>query len=111
MSNAVDLLRLLEPAVRPGAAGVSRPQGGGSAPLEDQSFDQLLSAYKEQSGTPRGETVTPEAAAEAVDKPTAEADVLAPLSGLTVVENPSLRALMAARAQGANESGLDSQTK
>lgn len=46
-SNALDLLRRLEPAVRPGAGGAAggsgAVKGGAAALFESQSFDDLLS--------------------------------------------------------------------
>src|SRR5687768_1214603 len=45
--SAAQLLRNLEPAIRPGGAGtLTPPPTRGTAPLESQSFEQLLALAK-----------------------------------------------------------------
>ena len=91
-SNSLDLLRMLEPAVRPvGTPGVGRVASG-KAPLEAQSFDSLLAA---------AQTAAPDApAADVLPEHAPKSDALAPLSGLGAIESASLRELIAGRKSG-----------
>ncbi|MEM6551915.1 MAG: hypothetical protein AAF750_07285 [Planctomycetota bacterium] len=91
MSDPGQLLRMLEPAVRP----VATPPTGTSAkpvntPFESQSFDQLL----QQAGTNPSNTSNTEQAPPTTEaaKPT---NTFQPLSGIDRIENQSLRDLIA----------------
>lgn len=92
-SNAVDLLRMLEPAVRPTSAGRVGASTDGRLPIELRSFDELLN--QAQSAAEVGGA----AEAGAVEPPT-KADPLASLSGPGSIESASLLGLMAARRGG-----------
>jgi len=86
------LLKMLEPAVRPGGLGSATgasPAKTPDAPFEAQPFEQLLrSAKTESARTPPAEQA--EAAKPAVPSATA----LAPLSDLGRVENADVRRLL-----------------
>lgn len=94
MGQEQDLLRMLEPAVRPvgpGPAG-SRPPAG--EPFEGRSFEDLLHEAREQ---------TPEQPASGSDDEPANdtktpPNPLARLAGLDAVENGSLLQVMQRRA-------------
>lgn len=87
MADSGQLLRMLEPAVRP----VPAPEGGGAspgrAPIEQQSFEALL-AEATAATEPGGDD-----AASASDRP-ARGNLLGPLSQVGAIENASLRALI-----------------
>ncbi|MFP4145472.1 MAG: hypothetical protein ACLFV3_10050 [Phycisphaeraceae bacterium] len=89
MADAAELLRLLEPLVRP-------VDGGGSSrapklPVEQQSFDSLLA----EASTPGQDAADGEAADAEPDRP----DPLGPLARVDAIENESLRAIVARSAQ------------
>jgi len=108
-SNA-NLLRLLEPAVRPGGSpNLATPPAVGEAPFEAQDFDALLASARTQNpqDTAVQETsspaLTPTDTATTTDVATAAAAVqpariLNALSGVANIENPGLREMLAARA-------------
>lgn len=81
MSESGDLLRMLEPAVRPvGPAGASAIRQS-AAPFEGKSFETLL--QEAQAG------------AEEPTSPTSpRPNLLQPLSQIDAVENASLRSLI-----------------
>jgi hypothetical protein len=85
MSRGVDLLKLLEPAVRPvlPAAGTTRSQG--RAPFEQQDFAELMNFMNE----------TPPEEAAAAAPPPKSADPLAELADLGRIENAGLRQMLA----------------
>ena len=83
-SNGMDLLRMLEPTVRPTGAGPTSRRGGGVPPIEDRDFEQMLEDV--QSAAEVG-------GEEAKEPPTA--DPLAPLTGPGTIECASLRTLIA----------------
>jgi len=82
-----DLLRLLEPAVRPATGGVSGRSG--RAPFESRSFEQLL-AEASQSETEGGSE--PGASAGTKRDPTSR------LAEMGSIENAGVRALLSGRA-------------
>ena len=92
--QGADLLRLLEPAVRP----VSAPEGGrratGNAPFEHQDFDDLLASARQGfDAEPFNDDLDdPSPSAEAKSP----AGPLAELAAFSRIENPSLRNLLAA---------------
>lgn len=79
MSNGVDLLRLLEPAVRPGglAGGKALP----TQPIESRSFESLLEEAK-AAGLPQ----------QAVNEPNraSAVDPLKPLARVDLIDNAAL---------------------
>ncbi len=94
-ANGVDLLRMLEPAVRPVGAG--GPSGPKRLPIEDRSFESLLvdarSAGESGGGT---EAAEPQ-----------KLDPLESLSGLGAIESASLRNLIASRAPASGVTELE----
>lgn len=96
MGSGLDLLRLLEPAVRPdGAVGSGRSAGQPFAsPIEQQSFEQLLDQASVMEGTVNKTTNMGE-------QTTAPVTALSPLNDLSRVdriENASLRSLFGVQA-------------
>jgi len=83
MSNAVDLLRMLEPAVRPVAQPGSRASQ--AQPFESQSFESLLS---DAAGVSEAKQADPSGAGRSQPNP------LASLQGLGAITNVSLRQMM-----------------
>ena len=63
MGTGVDLLKLLEPVVRPGGLPGPKGAGAGSGPIETRSFESLLS---EASGTDSSDTDTAGGGGESV---------------------------------------------
>ena len=94
------LLRMLEPAVRP----VAPPEGGAArsanVPIEQQSFDALL-AEAQQADEPAATGEAAELASDAVAG--TSPNLLGPLSQMGAIENASLRALV-------GRGGLDAPT-
>jgi hypothetical protein len=86
MTSSADLLRMLEPAVRPVSAPGAASARAGAAPLEQRSFESLLAA-----------AAAPGSAGSAAAAP--RATPLAPLAGIDHIENGSLRSLVAAPGQ------------
>ncbi len=75
------LLQLLEPAVRPGAAG--QTQQAGRPAFEDRTFEQLLNGVRQEADQP-------------VEEPSdSQAKSLESLGGLDRIENAALRAVLA----------------
>ena len=101
MGTGIDLLRMLEPLVRPG--GVGAPTGAKpTVPIEARSFDSLLDEARQLAAAGDG-AVPPQGLAagspEAGAEPAAATRALTPLTGLGQVdriENGSLRDLLAA---------------
>ncbi len=112
MSQSLDLLRLLEPAVRPVTAASPTPAPGGETPFEQQDFDRLLADARRTNpetpptsaapATATAETAPsvaeranplPEASADAASPPSA--DPLNLLADFSRIENPGLRQLLA----------------
>ena len=90
MAQPADLLRLLEPAVRP-VSQPPRPTPTAAAPFELQNFEDLLSEARfslDPADPAPGE-------APATERPP---DPLAALADLSRVENPALREMLAMRA-------------
>ena len=86
-TNSLDLLRMLEPAVRPVGAGASSAQ---RLPIEEQSFESLL--MDARSATEVGGEVV------AAEPP--KVNPLSPLASLDAIESASLRDLIASRTGG-----------
>lgn len=89
-SNAANLLRLLEPAVRPG--NIPRTAQPTSTPIETRSFDSIL----EEAQTMNSETGNEKA--DGVDEGVAPPKPASPLAGLghiDCVENAGLRDMLA----------------
>ncbi|MEM6392317.1 MAG: hypothetical protein AAF797_06050 [Planctomycetota bacterium] len=99
MSDPGQLLRMLEPAVRPVAtpptAGAPKPA---NTPFESQSFDQLL--QQASTNTPNTEPPKPTPGPTEPAKP---ANTFQPLSGIDRIENQSLRDLIAAATHQPNK--------
>lgn len=94
MGDNAFLLRMLEPAVRPDArsgalAGLQRHSGTGdpSLPIEQRSFDSLLSEAQAQPMVSAGEQASAPAPVEPAP--------LASLSQFDRIENDSLRQVIA----------------
>ena len=88
MGREIDLLRMLEPAVRPGAVpGMAQPAAR-EQPIEERSFDSLLEEARSLnvSSAPEPEAHTPAG--------TKKAGPLAELAGLDRIENAALRTLL-----------------
>jgi len=102
MASGVELLRMLEPAVRPGQVpSAARPV---SQPIESRPFDQLLDEAQEITSA---EPIDPEVAGnvEVTTQPTRD---LLPLGRVELIENASLRQLMAQTGEpGQVETGPD----
>ena len=92
MSNEVDLLRMLEPAVRPGGlpAGTQKPR----VPIEARSFDTLLeeARHMNESDSASQETGVSQAAGNPA-KP-GQAGLMGRLAQFGGIENGSLRHLL-----------------
>ncbi|MCC5828262.1 MAG: hypothetical protein JJU36_02330 [Phycisphaeraceae bacterium] len=91
MSGSIDLLRMLEPPVRPdGRASHAAP----IRPIETLSFDELLIEQRRPSGSSEGQAVGMEAQAagnEAGDVKAAERPgTLGLLAALDRMDNPSV---------------------
>ncbi len=97
--NAMELLRLLEPAVRP--AGLPAPsQARAKLPLEQQDFQTLLANVQQ-----RDSAVGTTAEAPAVAEPAQTAGVNSTrlLAGFDLIDNASLRQLVAQRGKEAEQ--------
>lgn len=84
MGREVDLLRMLEPAVRPG--NLPAPRHGATPPIEARSFESLL---EEAQTVPRDEGHGPPPAK------TSEISLMTQLAQHHRVENPILRQMLA----------------
>ncbi|MEM1211526.1 MAG: hypothetical protein AAGI68_04430 [Planctomycetota bacterium] len=97
MSDPGQLLRMLEPAVRP----VSLPTTGSppkpaNTPFESQSFDQLLQQATNPSTADKpAATASPDPATTADPPQPVPVSTFQPLSGIDRIENQSLRNLIA----------------
>ncbi|MEE9404647.1 MAG: hypothetical protein V3V20_07125 [Algisphaera sp.] len=101
MSNAsVNLLRLLEPTVRPGGLSAGPVKPVAPVPFERQSFASLMADFSKAPGAEvdlaSGGTPVAEESISAADRATLAPQPLAALGGLDRIENPTLRALLAA---------------
>ncbi|NBC11130.1 MAG: hypothetical protein GVY24_05255 [Planctomycetes bacterium] len=96
MSDSAQLLRMLEPAVRPvPQRGADKPRAT-AEPFESRSFESLLGEAQRTNGEgrhvgPGQDASADQAVAEATPKDTA----LGPLTGLGTIENATLRQLIA----------------
>lgn len=86
---------MLEPAVRPGAAGGAGTQSARPA-FEHRSFEQLLSEARE----------APLGAAQDQDGSRADGRTHNPLSGLNQIENAALREVLAQAQQRGGAEGV-----
>jgi|GEM_PF-1131609 len=109
MSSSANLLRLLEPSVRPAGvpAGTGSLLGPAAAPTPERSFEALLAekTASVQSAAPRASDSaaqispgTPLAGASPAAEVEPVAAPLAALSGIDRVENPALRSLLSQHA-------------
>lgn len=85
MGRESDLLRMLEPAVRPG--GLTASQRPTTRPIEDKDFESLLAEARAQPAA--------EAEPQTLDQPARGHDPLRSLAGTDRIENASLRQLVA----------------
>jgi hypothetical protein len=91
MSQGVDLLRLLEPAVRPG--GLPGAAKAPTPPMEQRDFEALLAeAQQDQAGAASEAPASDDGGAAHAAAP--KAAPLAPLGQIDRIENRSLRALI-----------------
>jgi hypothetical protein len=104
MTSSADLLRMLEPAVRPVSVPGAENARPGSVPLEQRSFESLLSdaAGAKASGTSgasggAGASGGSAGAAQLSPQPAPQH----PLAGIDRIENSALRDLIAARGSKA----------
>ena len=106
MSQSANLLRLLEPTVRPvgpsdpgkaGPAGKAATAAGGvgQAPFEHQDFETLLASTRQNLADPG--TQSAEAPSETPD-PNQSAGPLDLLADIGRIENPGLREMIARHA-------------
>lgn len=84
-TNSVNLLRMLEPAVRPVDVGPS--SAAQRLPIEERSFESLLMDARSAA----------EVGGEVVAAEPPKVSPLSPLSGLDAIESASLRNLIARR--------------
>lgn len=101
MGKDIDLLRLLEPVVRPG--NLPAPSRAAAAPVEEQSFAILLEGARERASTRAG------SAQEAIAAPSNSHESAAPsfnplaiLAGPDRIENSALRSLLAQHRESTN---------
>lgn len=89
MNTSGDLLRMLEPAVRPVATppGQSTPR---QVPFEQQSFEQLL----DEAGQDMNVTATQSESMPPGDGPASRPNLLSPLSQVDAITNVSLRRIV-----------------
>ena len=88
MGTSNDLLRMLEPAIRPVPTQAFGGAQDGPQTFENKTFDQLLGEARMIAGE-AGEASGGQGAEEEV------ADSLSPLARIDLVENAGLRALLA----------------
>ncbi len=79
-TDPTQLLRMLEPAVRPGGASQVAPDRADPAPFESRPFDQLLQEAQKQTASP-----------DDTDAEHPATRPLADLADITRIENASLR--------------------
>lgn len=93
MSNSLELLRMLEPAVRPGQSGSAPASESHRQPIEQRSFESLLQDVQTlaQQGEPML-SAEPDEAAGGAGK--SQVNLLSPLSDLDAISNASLRELI-----------------
>ena len=92
-TNGTDLLRMLEPAVRPVNVANSNSVQSASQPFEKQNFDQLLQEAKLITTSTDSSVTTNTQASATADT---QANILSDLSRIDAVENASLRAILKA---------------
>jgi hypothetical protein len=91
---------MLEPAVRPGAAGPASGAQAGTPAFENSSFDQLLARVGTQEA--QGD--------EATEGSEQRAGVLDPLGGLGRIENAALRGMLAKQGGADGSTGSTEST-
>lgn len=102
MGTSLDLLKMLEPAVRPVGPAPTRSGGAGTPPLEARSFGSLLE--EAQSAAEPGSPSEVEGKAEPKGR---KCDPLASLGGLDRIENESLLRIVNGSANGAGMAAND----
>ena len=92
MSNSGDLLRMLEPTVRPVSAPIGQSSKSHNTPFESKSFDALLDEARaiEQTAVGSKPMADPTTQAQEVTK----VSILSPLSDIDAIANASLRNLI-----------------
>jgi hypothetical protein len=92
---------MLMPIVRPdGIASTSRPQ---NLPLEEQSFEQMLSDFKQlQTTSVESSSLAPLDAQQQEDALPQPAQMLSQLGGLDRIENTTLRDMLTRNASGSD---------
>ncbi len=102
MGNESELLRMLEPAVRP--TGLPGPAKQPKAPFESRSFESLLDEAKQMNASENQATPATADQDQIADgtpaQKSARAGLIAPLTQLDRIENSTLRGLI-----GNNKSG------
>jgi len=94
MSEASNLLRMLEPAVRPGnLPGPVLPPSAAREPIETQSFESLLEEARQVNLTEVADLDESDVSAESRVNKTVTG-LLGPLAQIDAVENASLRELI-----------------
>ena len=93
MGTSLDLLKMLEPAVRP--VGPAPTRSAGTAPLETRSFESLLEEAQAAAAPETAQGV--DASAEPKGK---KVDPLAALGGLDRIENESLLRIVNGNTEG-----------
>ena len=93
MNTGVELLRMLEPAVRPG--GLPGPQRTGQTPIETRSFESLLEEARSAT-TPVGDEET--TGKKAVNDP------LRALSRVDLIDNAALLRIIGGRTSAGSGS-------
>jgi len=101
MGQSEDLLRLLEPAVRPG--NLPATARAGQPPIEQRSFEALLQEAQQGEPASLRESVTTSAPAESARHPNTGA-IFTQLAGVDRIENASLRTLVGGPTRD-NEAG------
>ena len=108
MTDSTQLLRMLEPALRPAAprpTGVT-PTQQGQQPFESKSFDALLAEAKQMVDVSDLERVTATTATQAPDSPAETTPSLRPLASIDRIDNPSLRDMVARAHNPQDDSAL-----
>ncbi len=96
MSDSAQLLRMLEPAVRPVDQGSGRAPRPVAEPFESRSFESLLGEARKPDGLSPQEGLGQEArAGQGVAEATTKPPTLGPLAGLGTIENATLRQIIA----------------
>jgi len=110
MGNESELLRMLEPAVRPG--GLPGPGRPGRVPIESRDFDSLLQEAQQMNAQQEGIADEQEGSAEGVQESVKETHggLIGRLGQVGLIENESLRSLIEGHSdkQEADPHSMDS---